>query len=98
MAIHVPKYEVGEFSEDEAVRVQPPEEFVAGVQAESAKRFMYEPMTEETISRIKDSVTHAVQNYYGATIQSIDIDDTRDLEFKQKECRECAETSSYEEY
>lgn len=99
MAIHVPKYEVGEFSEDEAARVQTLEEFVAGAQTEFAKQFMYEPMTEETISRIKDSITHAVQDYYqGAEIQSIDIDDARDLEFKQKECRECAETSSYEEY
>ena len=98
MAIHVPKYEIGEFSEDEAAQVQTPEEFVVGVQAETAKRFMYELMTDETISGIKGSITHALQDYYGATIQSIDIDDTRDLEFKQKECRECAETSSYEEY
>ena len=56
-------------------------------------------MNNKTMDRIKDSVTHAVQDYYqGATIQSIDIDDMRDLEFKRKECRECAETSSYEEY
>ena len=56
-------------------------------------------MNDETICRIKDSMAHAVQDYYqGAEIQSIDIDDMRDLEFKRKECRECAETSSYEEY
>ena len=62
-------------------------------------RFLYEPMNDKTMDRIKDSVTHAVQDYYhGAAIQSIDIDDMRDLEFKRKECRECAETSSYEEY
>lgn len=64
-----------------------------------ASKFLYEPMNDKTMDRIKDSVTHAVQDYYqGAKIQSIDIDDMRDLEFKRKECRECAETSSYEEY
>ena len=70
-------------------------------------KFLYEPMNDKTIDRIKDGIkdrikdrmAYAVQNYYqGVEIQSIDIDDMRDLEFKRKECRECAETSSYEEY
>ena len=73
--------------------------FLSAVQREIASRFLYEPMNDETISGIKDSTAHAVQDYYrGAEIQSIDIDDMRDLEFKRKECRACSETSSYEEY
>ena len=84
---------------DLAKSVDIQQDFLSAVQREITSRFLYEPINDETISRIKDSVTHAVQGYYqGAAIQSINIDDMRDLEFKRKECRECAETSSYEEY
>ena len=73
--------------------------FLSAVQNEMMSKFLYEPMNDKTIDRIKNRVAYALQNYYqGAKIQSIDIDDMRDLEFRQKECRECAETSSYEEY
>ena len=73
--------------------------FLSALQNEMMSKFLYEPMNDKIIDRIKNSVAYALQNYYqGAKIQSIDIDDMRDLEFRQKECRECAETSSYEEY
>lgn len=29
-----------------------------------ASKFLYEPMNDKTMDRIKDSVTHAVQDYY----------------------------------
>ena len=73
--------------------------FLSALSNEIRSKFLYEPMNDKTIDRIKDSVAYAIQNcYQGGKIQSIDIDDMRDLEFRQKECRECAETSSYEEY
>lgn len=84
---------------DLAKSVDIQQDFFSAVRREIASRFLYEPMNDKTISRIKDSVAHAAQDYYqGVEIQSIDIDDTRDLEFKRKECHECAEASSYEEY
>ena len=101
--IKIPQYaswsDVDKSDLDLAKSVDIHQNFLSALQNEMMSKFLYEPMNDKTIDRIKDSVAYAVQDYYqGAEIQSIDIDDMRDLEFRQKECRECAETSSYEEY
>ena len=107
MSLKIPQYaswsDVDKSDLDLAKSVDIHQNFLSALQNEMMSKFLYEPMNDKTIDRIKDrikdSVAHAVQDYcQGAEIQSIDIDDMRDLEFRQKECRECAETSSYEEY
>ena len=105
MSLKIPQYKVASWSDmdksdlDLAKSVDIHQNFLSALQNEMMSKFLYEPMNDKIIDRIKNSVAYALQNYYqGAKIQSIDIDDMRDLEFKQKECRECAETSSYEEY
>ena len=105
MSLKIPQYKVASWSDmdksdlDFARSVDIHQNVLSALQNEIMSKFLYEPMNNKTIDRIKDSVAYAIQNYYqGAKIQSIDIDDMRDLEFRQKECRECAETSSYEEY
>lgn len=105
MSLKIPQYKVASWSDidksdlDLAKSVDIHQNVLSALQNEMMSKFLYEPMNDKTIDRIKDSMAYAVQNYYqGAKIQSIDIDDMRDLEFRRKECRECAETSSYEEY
>ena len=105
MSLKIPQYKVASWSDidksdlDLAKSVDIHQNFLSALQNEMMSKFLYEPMNDKTIDRIKNRVSYALQNYYqGAKIQSIDIDDMRDLEFRQKECRECAETSSYEEY
>ena len=101
--IKIPQYaswsDVDKSDLDLAKSVDIHQNFLSALSNEIRSKFLYEPMNNKTIDRIKDSVAYAIQNcYQGGKIQSIDIDDMRDLEFRQKECRECAETSSYEEY
>ena len=101
--IKIPQYaswsDIDKSDLDLAKSVDIHQNFLSALSNEIRSKFLYEPMNDKTIDRIKDSIAYAVQDYYqGAEIQSIDIDDMRDLEFRQKECRECAETSSYEEY
>ena len=97
MAIHVPKYEINELSENEATRVKTPAEIIAGVQTEIAKRFMYEPMTDETAEKIREFVRHLTSSQtYGTP--DVEIDFMSDLAGKAKECAGCRDTESYEEY
>lgn len=97
MAICVPKYEIQELSENEATQVQTPEEFVVGVQTEIAKRFMYEPMTEETVGKMRGFLeSRAARCGFGAS--DVEIDFMPDLAGKAKECAGCRQAGSYEEY
>ena len=105
MSLKIPQYKLASWSDmdksdlDLAKSADIHQHVLYALQNEMMSKFLYEPMNDKIIDRIKNSVAYALQNYYqGAKIQSIDIDDMRDLEFRQKECRECAETSSYEEY
>ena len=96
---HASWFDIDKSDLDLAKSVDIHQNFLSALSNEIRSKFLYEPMNNKTIDRIKDSVAYAIQNcYQGGKIQSIDIDDMRDLEFRQKECRECAETSSYEEY
>ena len=63
------------------------------------RRFVNEPKNDQTMQKIgrfiSDEVSHAFPD---VSMQTVDIDDMRDLEGKYSECRACAETNSYEEY
>jgi len=97
MTIRIPECKIQELSENEATQVQTPEEFVAGMQAEIAKRFMYEPMTEETAGRMRGFFeSRAARCGFGAP--SVEIDFMFDLRGKAKECAGCRQAGSYEEY
>jgi len=64
-----------------------------------ASKFLYEPINDKTIDRIRNYVEQAVsRSCGGAVIHNVKIDDMLDLEHRASECRACAETSSYEEY
>ena len=97
MAIRTLKYEIQELSENEAAQVQTPEEFAASVQMEIAKRFMYEPATEETAGKMREFARHlASSGTYGTP--DVEIDFMSDLRGKAKECAGCRGSGSYEEY
>ena len=38
--------------------------FLSALSNEIRSKFLYEPMNDKTIDRIKDSVAYAIQNYY----------------------------------
>ena len=73
-------------------------QFLSAMQLELSK-FLYEPMDNRTADMIRESVADKIRENYGETaVCGVDIDDMRDLDYRSRECRACAETSSYEEY
>lgn len=54
-------------------------------------------MDDKTPAAIKDYAEQTARGL-GVSVRSVEIDDMRDLDPKAKECRACAEASSYEEY
>ena len=100
MNIKIPQYNIEylpDISKTKFVDIH--HEFLSAMQAEITSNFLYEPINDKTIDRIKCYAEQAIsRSCGGAVIHNVKIDDMLDLESKVSECRACAETSSYEEY
>ena len=70
MSLKIPQYKVASWSDidksdlDLAKSVDIHQNFLSALSNEIRSKFLYEPMNNKTIDRIKDSVAYAIQNCY----------------------------------